>query len=246
MAGKNLPVQFTADAAVGLADGSITRTYRRWKRAQAKVGGVYRPWGVSIQVTAIGQLRAGTLTDDDAHAAGAPDRDTLLDRLGRPADTEELWRIDFHRIDDPDPRVALRVDADLDAAAIADIDRRLDRLDRASTFGPWTRATLVVIGDHPAVVSSELATLLDRDRAVLKVDIRKLKALGLTESLETGYRLSPRGMAYVAGVGGSGGSGSGGSGGAPGGSTDAGPSSGGSAGGGAKAASSDAGAGADA
>jgi hypothetical protein len=28
--------------------------------------------------------------------------------------------------------------------------------------------------------------------------VRKLKALGLTESLEVGYRLSPRGRAYLA------------------------------------------------
>lgn len=31
----------------------------------------------------------------------------------------------------------------------------------------------------------------------IKRDVRKLKALGLTESLEVGYRLSPRGRAYL-------------------------------------------------
>jgi hypothetical protein len=31
------------------------------------------------------------------------------------------------------------------------------------------------------------------ERAVFKLDIRKLKESGLTESLEVGYRLSPRG-----------------------------------------------------
>jgi hypothetical protein len=29
------------------------------------------------------------------------------------------------------------------------------------------------------------------------VDVRKLKNLGLTHSLEVGYRLSPRGIAYL-------------------------------------------------
>jgi hypothetical protein len=31
-----------------------------------------------------------------------------------------------------------------------------------------------------------------------KTDVRKLKGLGLTESLEVGYRLSPRGVALLA------------------------------------------------
>jgi hypothetical protein len=33
------------------------------------------------------------------------------------------------------------------------------------------------------------------------VNVRKLKALGLTESLEIGYRLSDRGRAWLAGLG---------------------------------------------
>jgi hypothetical protein len=36
------------------------------------------------------------------------------------------------------------------------------------------------------------------------VNVRKLKALGLTISLEVGYRLSPRGQAYLRARGGAG------------------------------------------
>ena len=36
------------------------------------------------------------------------------------------------------------------------------------------------------------------ERADFKLNIRKLKALGLTISLEVGYRLSPRGVALLA------------------------------------------------
>jgi hypothetical protein len=35
------------------------------------------------------------------------------------------------------------------------------------------------------------------ERAPFKLDVRKLKRLGLTESLEVGYRLSPRGRAFI-------------------------------------------------
>ncbi len=35
------------------------------------------------------------------------------------------------------------------------------------------------------------------ETAWFKTNVRKLKALGLTESLEVGYRLSPRGRAFL-------------------------------------------------
>ena len=45
------------------------------------------------------------------------------------------------------------------------------------------------------------ATVAQRGRETqpFKLDVRKLKALGLTVSLETGYRLSPRGQAWLGG-----------------------------------------------
>ena len=36
-----------------------------------------------------------------------------------------------------------------------------------------------------------------RETLPFKTDVRKLKNLGLTDSLEVGYRLSPRGRAYL-------------------------------------------------
>jgi ribosomal protein S19E (S16A) len=41
-----------------------------------------------------------------------------------------------------------------------------------------------------------------RERHPFKTDVRKLKELGLTESLEVGYRLSPRGQALLERLGG--------------------------------------------
>ena len=71
--------------------------------------------------------------------------------------------------------------------------QRLGRLDKASSHGPWTRQALEIIESHPAVVSTVLAAKIGQERAVFKTNIRKLKESGLTESLEVGYRLSPRG-----------------------------------------------------
>lgn len=59
-------------------------------------------------------------------------------------------------------------------------------------------ATLQSIADRPATRAAELAAETGRPKAKFKTDVRKLKELGLTESLDIGYRLSPRGRAFLA------------------------------------------------
>ncbi len=113
------------------------------------------------------------------------------------ADDRRLYRIRFHRIGD-DPRIALRSAVEIDAAERAALDARLARWDRAAD-GPWTAAVLDVIAGSPGVVSTELAEHVGMDRPTFKRRVRQLKELGFTESLEVGYRLSPRGEAYRAG-----------------------------------------------
>jgi hypothetical protein len=189
-------VQFTADAHPGLAAGTTTRTYRTWKRPQAKTGGRYAAGPVVLEVDTLERVEAITLTTADAVAAGEADLDALLRRLG---DATVVWRVDFHRVDPPDAVAApLGDQADLTPVDLDAITARLDRLDRASPVGPWTRPTLRAIADRPGTVSTELAADLGRERFALKADIRKLKRLGLTESLIVGYQLSPRGRAYRA------------------------------------------------
>jgi hypothetical protein len=56
---------------------------------------------------------------------------------------------------------------------------------------------LELIDARPGVRAGDLADSFGMERLAFKADVRKLKALGLTESLEVGYRLSPRGAAYL-------------------------------------------------
>jgi hypothetical protein len=76
-------------------------------------------------------------------------------------------------------------------------------MDRAAEQ-PWTHDTLRQIQRRPGVVSTELAAEAGQERRGYKLRVRRLKALGLTESLERGYRLSPRGRAYLAALDGTG------------------------------------------
>jgi DNA-binding IclR family transcriptional regulator len=64
-------------------------------------------------------------------------------------------------------------------------------------MGPWTYAVLRAIAEHPGLRAADLAETFGRERLAFKRDVRKLKELGLTESLEIGYRISPRGQAVL-------------------------------------------------
>jgi hypothetical protein len=180
-----------------IADGSVTVAFRRWQRPRVLAGRSYRTAGQILDVVSVTEVDARSVSEADAVAAGYADPAELVaDLRGDPA--RPLFRIEFCRSDRPDPRAELAARGELDAADMAEIDRRLDRLDRASSHGAWTRATLRLIADHPARRAGDLADLVGRPRGPFKIDVRKLKNLGLTESLEVGYRLSPRGRAYLA------------------------------------------------
>ena len=189
-AGTVAPVLFPNRLHEGLRDGSITLTFRHWSRPQAKVGGRYRTGGGDLVVESISSVEVGAVTDAEARRAGFADAAAMRKEM-RWSDDLVVLRIAFHREEatvPPPPRP--RDDVAIDA--------RLDRLDASSPTGPWTRATLDVIARRPGTRAADLAAELGRDRLPFKADVRKLKRLGLTESLEVGYRLSPRGRAYVA------------------------------------------------
>jgi hypothetical protein len=137
-------------------------------------------------------LRA--ITAQDAKRAGFGSRRELLASL-RPEG--RLYRIEFHRTGD-DPRAALRRKARIGKAERVQIDGRLARMDRARGE-PWTRRVLELIDERPETLAADLAASLGREKLPFKRDVRKLKELGLTESLPVGYRLSPRGRAYLRG-----------------------------------------------
>lgn len=176
--------------------GEVDLLFRRWKRLQAVVGHTYRTAAGRLTVTAVDVVDPATLTADDARRAGYPSADALRGDLRGDA-ALPTYRIAVVAAEGPDPRTVLADDDGLTDDDVADLDRRLDRFDRASSWGPWTMATLRVIEAQPATVSTVLAETLGRERQAFKLDVRKLKGLGLTESLEVGYRLSARGRAYL-------------------------------------------------
>jgi hypothetical protein len=179
----------------GLADGSITVAFRRWKRPTVKAGGTLRSPGGFLAIESVEAVGEETLDDTQARRAGYEDAAELRREVGAPAADRTLYRVEFH-LAGPDPRDVLRADDALSNDDVATLRQRLDRLDRAAPK-PWTHATLGAIAAQPGVVSTTLAEQLGMERPAFKLNVRKLKALGLTESLEIGYRLSPRGETFV-------------------------------------------------
>ncbi len=181
----------------GLQSGAITLTFRRWQKPHVRPGGRYRchPIGV-LEVDAIDKVTVAMITEDDAARAGFPTREALvayLAELGPLDDGSELFRVVLHHGGDGD-RVELALEAKPTPADVALIAKKLATMDRSE---PWTKKTLAIIARHPRIAASKLAAKLGRETQPFKIDVRKLKKLGLTQSFEVGYEISPRGRAYL-------------------------------------------------
>jgi hypothetical protein len=195
---------FEARLRDGLADGSITVAFRRWQRPQVLAGRRYRTGGryrmnmgdPLVEVERVDVVAPEKITKADARRAGYRSPEALLAGL-RGDPSLPLYRVRFKRVDDPDPRDVLAESADLSVDDLAAVDARLARLDKAADDGPWTARVLQTIAEHPGVVSTELAQGLGLERLIFKRRVRALKELGLTLSLTVGYRISPRGAAYL-------------------------------------------------
>jgi len=180
--------------AEGIADGTITLVLRRWDAPRSKAGGTQRTPVGTIHIDTVTEYSGGyRVTAAQAIAAGYPSAKAAqadLDR--RPAGHTYLIGVSFLA---PDERPDLAADDALADADVTTITMRLDRWDAVGA--PWTREYLRMIGENEAVRAPDLAARVGLDVPRFKRRVRQLKGLGLTISLDVGYRLSPRGRAYL-------------------------------------------------
>jgi hypothetical protein len=179
---------FRADILEGIAEGRVTLAFRRWRRAPPADGSTLRsPVGV-LALDRVTIVEEGDITPDEVRRTGLSVDELRASIAGEGT----LLRIEL-RLAGDDPRIALRerVPEGRELDTIVD---RLARIDAASDVA-WTIRYLRLIADQPGVVSHTLARQVKADVPRFKRRVRQLKELGLTESLEIGYRLSPRGRA---------------------------------------------------
>jgi hypothetical protein len=170
--------------------GNISLVFRRWKRAGVKAGGTQMTQLGVLGIDTVKVVTQKQITEKDAKAAGfASKKDLLADLYDR---DEDIYRIGVHWVSE-DPRKALRADNKLTGKELDEIIGKLKKLDQNGKRGNWTQLYLQMIHDQPNTHAQILAESIGLSIPTFKPWVRKLKALGLTESLRPGYRLSPRG-----------------------------------------------------
>jgi hypothetical protein len=180
----------------GLRNGSIRLAFRRWRQAQVVSGHSYRsPIGL-IDVQQVSVVNE-PISVEDARAAGYASPESLLADLKGPLEAP-IYRLELRPSEAPDAREALAQAELLSDSDLGQLRQKLARLDATRV---WTMATLEAIEAKPGTRAGDLAVELAwPELQVFKLHVRKLKALGLTLSLEVGYRLAPRGAAYLRAV----------------------------------------------
>jgi hypothetical protein len=174
-----------------IREGRISLVFRKWRRPTVKSGGSLKTAAGVLAIDCVEQVSAPSISEADARRAGYTSRAALLRELDRHSEGS-IHRIAV-RFAGVDPRIALRQTSTLSAEEWSALKVKLLRMDTLAKDGPWIRVTLDIIARRPATRAATLATELGLTTSVFKPRVRRLKELGLTESLEIGYRLSPRG-----------------------------------------------------
>lgn len=177
----------------GVVAGELDLAFRTWTRPMHRAGGSQRTAVGVIRFEEVERVELDAITEEDARRSGT--------ELGRLRDVLQRKPGDVYRIRlayaGADERVALREKSRLTPKQREEIVTRLAAMDARSTRGPWTRQHLELIEARPEELAETIAASIGREKLPFKADIRRLKELGLTESLRPGYRLSPRGRAVL-------------------------------------------------
>ncbi|MEM7165716.1 MAG: hypothetical protein AAF581_09645 [Planctomycetota bacterium] len=179
---------------IGIRDGVVSCAFRRWRRPTVRSGGTLKTAVGELEIVAVDIVGLRAITTAEAKRAGYASRKELHDELAQ-REGGDIYRIEFGALR-ADPRTALRGKA-ATGAELAELLQKLQRMDQRATAGAWTVQVLELLSRNPGVRAGDLCRQLRQEKDVFKRNVRKLKNLGLTESLGTGYRISPRGKAVL-------------------------------------------------
>ena len=177
-----------------IKEDEISLAFRKWKKKRVKKGSLIKTSIGLIKILDITEITANEISHQDASKAGYDELHELREILDSKEGTVYKIILQYHS---EDPRIELRNRTEVSVAELETIKTKLERFDQYSKQGDWTLAVLHLIEENPKLKASELAKLLQMDKHRLKINIRKLKNLGLTISHETGYSLSPLGIAVL-------------------------------------------------
>ncbi|WP_294269420.1 hypothetical protein [uncultured Chryseobacterium sp.] len=179
----------------GIREGKITLAFRQWQKASVKKGSLLNTSVGLLKIDSNETVHEDHITDDEALQAGFTNKKQLLKSFHH-NHSGEIFKIALHYHAE-DPRIKLREQAELSDQQFEDISRKLERLDQYCKNGQWTKQVLVSIKDHPHLPAAGIANLTGFEKEWLKLNIRKLKNMGLTISHTVGYEISPLGSEYL-------------------------------------------------
>lgn len=179
----------------GIKSGKITLAFRNWQKASVKTGSLLHTSIGLVKIHNIETVNENDITDEDALNAGFIDKKDLQKSFKNNS-IGILFKIkvSYHSTD---PRIKLREQSELSEQQFTDLTKKLERMDQFSKHGSWTKSVLCTIKENPKLHAIGIANLTGFEKEWLKLNIRKLKNLGLTISHLVGYELSPLGNEYL-------------------------------------------------
>lgn len=186
-------VAFRKEDRERVASGAITVSFRLWQRAQAKAGNRYATGFGTIEMEDVRVVPAGLVSAEDVPRTGCSSIEEVWalagEHTGANVTAETLlYRLEFRFLGD----VPISAAASTPRLPASGLVERLERMDLRADE-PWAFRTLELIEAAPRVPARLLAPELGREKLDFKANVRKLKALGLTISHDTGYELSALG-----------------------------------------------------
>ena len=181
--------------------GKIETAFRRWTRPTVKEMGTLMTAVGQLRITAVRKINYQDITESEIIEAGYANREELDNELSLKS-SGEIYRIKF-KLEGEDPRIELRERTNMSDVDVADLLKKLQALEVRSKIKGWPMKILEAVNDAPGLYAIQYANKLGYEKMWFKLHIRKLKNLGLTISLENGYKISPRGKVFLENVKGS-------------------------------------------
>lgn len=183
---------FKYNQLLGIKSGSIKLAFRRWEKLSVEKGSTIRTAVGVIGIDAVEKISEKDISSKDAANAGFESVDALIDSLRKGPGSVYKLNVSYRSVD---PRIALRSQASINDEEFQKLKVKLDRLDK--TRGPWVLKTLQLISKYPERRAGDLADMIGMERMDFKLNVRKLKNLGLTISHEVGYSVAPLGKVVM-------------------------------------------------
>ncbi|MEM7110481.1 MAG: hypothetical protein AAF519_19790 [Bacteroidota bacterium] len=174
-----------------IEQGEIKIAFRKWSRPSVTESKTLLTPAGLLRIKSVKIIDYDQISDHEIVQAGYADRKELNKELAF-KETGDIYKIEFD-LEGVDPRIALRENSNISNAEMTKILDKLKRLDTSGKVKNWTFKVLDLLDREPGKYALEYSTQLGYEKEWFKLNIRKLKNLGLTISLTDGYEISPRG-----------------------------------------------------